>query len=58
MVKIGDRIQTTKGIGYITKILMGIDDRHIIIYEIPRRTYSLIEGDDKFKIVKNEEEHL
>ena len=50
MVKVGDKIKTKNGIGYIKEILKSKDGRYLIIYEIPM-LYTLQEGDESYEII-------
>lgn len=50
-MKIGDKIKTKVGIGYIKTIQKKADGRYLIIAEIPMR-FAFIEGDDNIEVVK------
>jgi len=57
MVKVGDKIETEDGFqGIVTHIMKGADDRYLIFFKERRHPHYFIEGDKKYRILKEKDE--
>jgi len=52
MVSVGDKIRVGNTKGIITDIAENFDNRYLIVYKSKGKTYTLLEGDTDFKVIK------